>query len=173
MSKTEITVKVERDRLNRRMQGLVRKLPQVTDKAMQRYASDIKAEFEITTYTWDHRPEFKVEPYGSRVGQYRVSTNSAIYGWVDMGTRPHPIVARRAPFLVFALGFVPKTQPRDLGSYNGRRGNVWVRAKRVKHPGIRARKFKESIVRKFTPRLVPEYIKPALEEATYGGGFGL
>ena len=62
--------------------------------------------------------------------------------WLDEGTRPHVIRARRAPLLRFRLGYNPGTRPGTLttrGSYYV--GAHWRSAKLVHHPGTKAREW--------------------------------
>lgn len=168
---TGFTVTVHYEKMSLRFQRLSRQLPEVVDRGMLRMARMVKSEFDITTLTWDHRPEFRVEPTGV-TGHYRVWTNDLIYKFVDQGTRPHVIEARNAPMLVFALGGLPKTQPGVIGSSNGRRGHDWRRKKRVNHPGTRARGFRDLIRENYRFR-GPEFVKPEIEAVINGSGIGL
>ncbi len=67
-----------------------------------------------------------------------LGVSGVVYAWIhELGgkTRPHPIVAKNAPYLVFFW--------KSKG--------IWMRIKAVNHPGS-----------KFPPR---PYLKPALEES--------
>ena len=69
--------------------------------------------------------------------------------WTSRGTKRHPITARRAPLLIFRLGYNAKTQPIDqYGVGSGKATGEWRSKKTVMHPGTRARKFEESISKK-------------------------
>lgn len=62
--------------------------------------------------------------------------------WLDEGTRPHVIRAKRAPLLKYRLGYNPGTRPGTLttrGSYYI--GAHWRSAKIVHHPGTEAREW--------------------------------
>lgn len=171
MTKTALTVTVHYEQMSRRFQRLSRLLPEAVNRGMLRMAQAVKSEFDITTLTWDRRPEFKIEPTGV-AGHYRIGTDSVIYQYVDQGTRPHVIEARNAPFLVFAVGGIPKTQPGVIGSSNGRAGNKVIRKKRVNHPGTRARGFRDAIHKAYRLR-GPEFVKPEIESVINGSGVGL
>jgi len=68
------------------------------------------------------RQSIKRFPYGQTGFVVRVGAEYGVY--VDQGTKPHVIVPRSSPYLVF--------KTRD--------GN-WVRAQRVNHPGQKAQPF--------------------------------
>jgi len=59
--------------------------------------------------------------------------------WLDEGTEPHIIRARRAPYLRFRIGYNSGTRP---GTLRTRRayyvGNSWRMARAVRHPGTQA-----------------------------------
>lgn len=137
--------------------------------AMRKQATEIKAEFKKTTATWEHKVKFE-----SIVGLRRtppgpellVWTDDEIYGYVNNGTRPHPIFPRRAKALVFQWGgkgsYKPKTKPRVIGSGPSSISNpqTW-RLPYVDHPGIKeGRHFDEEIEKKHRPKF-----KRAMEQA--------
>ena len=92
---------------------------------------------------------FKMQPASDRGNSIRgfVGTDNMIYVYVDQGTRAHPIVAQRAPYLVFRSGrYQPKTRPGVIGSRSrGSRSGSFRFAKRVWHPGTEARNFAKTI----------------------------
>ena len=107
-------------------------------------------EFEKTTATWTgDKPTFKaligltteaatvvVGPGGSAEGAQK-------WIWLDEGTKPHPIVAKNAPNLVFrsGSGFTPKTTVGKFTSRAGANTGSFVKKKRVNHPGIEPRNW--------------------------------
>lgn len=88
-----------------------------------------------------------------------VGTDEPIYGYVTRGTRPHLITPVRAKVLVFGSGkYNPVTRPGVLGSRRvgvGLQGTGGVAkpvfAKRVRHPGTKARGFEELVAKKLQP----------------------
>jgi len=111
-------------------------------------ALDDTADFALdlhkkTTTTWDTKVNFYIRKtkFGRSIG-----TRSNIWKYVDQGTRPHVIQARRAPNLKFrAGGFRAKTRPNTITSSGGARGGNWVTKRSVRHPGTAARNFSEAI----------------------------
>ena len=68
--------------------------------ATRKAGNDIRKDFEETTKTWTKKPEFQtvyaVRPNGPEV---LVGTDDKIYGYVNEGTKPHPIFPVRAKAL--------------------------------------------------------------------------
>jgi hypothetical protein len=99
----------------------------------------LKRELLRPTATWRGKPTFDVDVQQDRV---LVTTDKDTYVWTDLGTREHPIEARRAPFLVFRHPYGAKTRPGSLSARGATYGNKWARVKRVpRHPGTKARGF--------------------------------
>lgn len=139
--------------------SLARKLPGVINDVMYNVAVDVRDDFEKTTATWQHQVVFAI----ARVGTgYVVSTSDEVYGFVDLGTRPHRI---EGP-LAFQGNYVAKTQPRVIGSSGGGASGPMVYAQGVDHPGTQARKFSETILKKWekeTPKRVQAALRTGLE----------
>lgn len=153
-------------RLNVRNRGLAdkykrlaRQLPGVIDSVLYDVAVDVRTDFEKTTATWQHQVVFAI----ARVGTgYVVSTSDEVYGFVDLGTRPHRIEGN----LAFQSNYVAKTQPRVIGSGAGGATGPMVYAQGVDHPGTRARLFTETIARTWereTPRRLQAALRTGLE----------
>lgn len=87
---------------------------------------------------------------GGAIGTVFARRNYASF--VDAGTRPHVIRARRKPFLVFKV--------------NG----VWVRAKQVNHPGTRPEGFMGNAVLKAEPYMNAEIEKGVVRANGVLGG---
>ena len=139
------TIEVER--------GLRRKIdnwPRVLNFAMKEIATGIRYDFLATTRSWSSRPEFETLTEATPDGiTVVVGTESKIYSFVDLGTRPHDIWPRNAPALSFMWGgpgsYMPKTVPGWVGSQGGGpTGNRVVR-KHVHHPGTKPRDFSRLI----------------------------
>lgn len=119
-------------------------------------------DFEGTTASWEHKPAFTAEATSDG---YIIGTDDEVYGYVDLGTRPHVIVAH-GKALVFSPGGAAKTQPGVIGSSGGSKGSGKVYVKRVNHPGTAPRHFSEQIHRKWTNQL------PVIMAQKIGGAIG-
>jgi len=93
-----------------------------------------------------------------------VFTDNEIYGYVNDGTRPHPIFPKKAKALAFQWGgkgsYTPKTTPRVIGSRAGGPSGPTVYRPYVQHPGTKGRHFDEEIEKLMQPRF-----KRAMEKA--------
>lgn len=122
------------------------KVQAALDAEMKNQGQKVKALYEQVTSTWQHKPAFVVEV--SRDG-VRVGTNDEIFGYVNLGTKPHIIRPKGAKVLSFmAGGFVPKTMPRSLTASAGRPGQSQAFAHEVHHPGTKPRNIDATIGRK-------------------------
>lgn len=127
---------------------------------------EIKKDFDATTATWEHKPDFKLDiSLAGGEPAVTVGTDSTIYKWVDEGTKPHTIAPVKAQVLAFKSGYKAKTQPGVIGSTGGGAEGDQVFAMVVSHPGTEARKFSEKIKRKwagqFGKRMVEAMAKAA------------
>ena len=116
-------------------------LDEVTDETLALY--------EKTVRTWQTRVRFIVRK--TKLGR-SVYTLSRTYRYVDLGTRPHIIRARRAPALRFKAGGKPKTKPGTIASYQGKPGTEWVSKQSVRHPGTEPRGFTDEIAKRMRKR---------------------
>lgn len=123
----------------------------ISPKAVQRAVDEGYAKlaaltvegFEKTTATWSTRPTFVIKV--TRKG-FTVGTDSAVFGYVDEGTRPHRIMPKRPDgVLRFQSPFRAKTRPGSLQSGSGGSGPDTVYSRGVNHPGSKARKFTEQV----------------------------
>lgn len=134
--------------------------PDAVAKGMDDAAEGVKADFEKTAQGWAHDVTFTIKTQGTdRV----VSTNDEVWGYVDEGTRPHVIVAKRARVLRFMAGGSPKTKPGRITSGTGSQGSAVVFRPRVNHPGTKARLFTQQIAKLWRRGTAP-FIRQALEE---------
>lgn len=129
-------------------------LPHLDKIIQQELAKEKKAvlrEYQITVRTWNKKPDFKADEDSDGV---TVGTDDKIYGYVDDGTKPHVIKARRAPTLRFyAGGFVSKTVPGRLNPRAGRSANQNLRRPlMVNHPGFAGREFTKQILERSRAR---------------------
>jgi hypothetical protein len=107
--------------------------------------------FENVVKDWEHRPDFQakkiIKPTQISIEVIPVGPNAKIFVFVDQGTRPHMIVPRQKRALKFQGGtYKPKTlpSPARTGTVSGggrTTGGQTVFAKKVNHPGTKARNF--------------------------------
>ncbi len=141
-------------------------MPGALDKpleaALDDLAAAIKVEFELTTKTWDHKPQFNIE---SSKGRRLVYTDDQHYSWVNYGTNnfgtqfPVNKKALRLPSYQTA-----KTRTGDIFSYSGNRDyttgvNIF---KSVKISSIKARRFDKAIVQFFKVTGTKQFFTNAL-----------
>lgn len=133
--------------------------------ATRKAGNDIRKDFEETTKTWTNKPEFQVvyavRPNGPEV---LVGTDDKIYGYVNEGTKPHPIFPVRAKALRFQTGYVAKTVPGQLFSLAGGAFGDVVHRPYVMHPGTEARNF-DDIIQKAWKSKFKTRIEQAMKEA--------
>lgn len=131
---------------------------ELQEKETAAEARNVKREYEITTRTFSRT---KVEFYTRRItsGVYAVGTNNKIYKFLDQGTRPHIIRAKRAKVLRFNSSFRSKTVPGRLNPRSGKSAGPVAWAKQVKHPGTKARGFSRMISERSRPRFKRNFDK--------------
>lgn len=115
------------------------------DKALDSAAKDIEKDYKSSVRTWNTKVDFEI----TKPNRFEriIGTNNKIYNFVSGGTKPHVITPKRAPRLRFQTGYRPKTTQRIASRAGGRFGPV-VTARRVNHPGTKARNYPEKIGRK-------------------------
>lgn len=151
-------------------------LRKVLTKGMEEQAKEILKDFEATTDTWEHDVKFTQElnlvPHGPEV---LVGTDDEVYGYVNDGTRPHPIFSKGTWPLKFQWGgkgsYKAKTKPRVIGSFEGGPSGPIVRRMYVSHPGTAARHFDEEIEKKQAPRF-KRRMEQAMRDAAKASGHG-
>lgn len=125
-----------------------------TRLAMEQVAKGITEDFEKTTATWKHQPEFKSRVTLGKTVNLIVGTTDEIYGYVDRGTKPHIIRPKKAKVLAFPGGkYHAKTKPRFIGSMPGGSSGATVFSQEVHHPGTKARKFTEELFKRWRSRI--------------------
>lgn len=142
-----------------------KKLIEAIESGMDAAAEAALTDFHVTTDAWDHQPGFTVEK--PNPGERVIGTDDAIYHFVDAGTKPHTIVAKKKKVLVFGVGSRAKTQPRIIASGAGGKGATPVRVTRVRHPGTDPRQFSETIATKWQDEL-PKTVQRAID-SVFGG----
>ena len=111
------------------------------------------ADHEQTVRGWERKVSFrtwsKVGPRGTPI-EVRVYTTDEVWNYLDKGTRPHVIRAKRAKNLRFRAGpYTPKTIPgRLVSGRGGYAAGPWVSTPEVMHPGTEARNWTKMIMEK-------------------------
>lgn len=130
------------------------------DRMLDNMADLVEADFRTTTASWDHQPQFVV----TRATAKRIiTTGDSIYGMLNVGTKPHTIVARGRA-LVFQVPFKAKTAPRIIGSGGGGKGSQQIYTREVSHPGTEAREWDQAIAEKWQG-LIGRYMQDAINAA--------
>lgn len=112
----------------------------------QEYSGRVVKKLSTATRTWKHRVEFRTQVLSESSGSARISvgTTSAIFAYVNEGTRAHWIrPKRRDGVLAFNTRFSPKSRPNNLQAFRGMSGPPVGFARAVWHPGTEARHFDE------------------------------
>lgn len=126
-------------------------LKKVVQNAGRGTAKAIKADYDVTTQTWDNRPSFKIDE--ESWNEWLIYTESKIYLFVSGGTKPHIIRPRNANKLRFQWGgpgsYQAKTTPRVIASRSGGPSGPIVYRRQVNHPGTEAREFPKEIGKKW------------------------
>lgn len=122
---------------------LAKELPDQVTEELQAVGEDMQKDFEKTTATWNNPPTFGVEQTPNRY--VRVTTDSAIYRYLDLGTRVR--------YATMSPDFVSKTKPDWISSRAGR-GRVLFINRNHPRPGILARNFTVIIVKRRQPHVV-------------------
>lgn len=115
---------------------------------MNSTALAIKADFAVTTQTWEDKPTFAITsptPYTREV-----STGDPIYSMLNEGTKAHEILPKAGSMLVFSTPFRSKTIPKSISSGPGSKGtNKAISRHGVRHPGTTAREWDTTIADKW------------------------
>ncbi len=126
---------------------------------LKKAGDDVRKNYEAITANWRHKPNFEVrfQTTAAYIGFLVTPSEDEagrIFGWVDMGTKPHSIRARRVPYLKFRWPYEPKTLP-GLGRVRlgggGTYGPNWATKKEVQHPGTEPRNFSRELTRYWVP----------------------
>lgn len=137
-----------------------RKAKRAIETALGIVAVTALQDFQGIVRGWEHKPEFRIVKEDDHVS---VGTDDDVFKFVDEGTRPHTIRARRAKFLRFMAGARAKTTPGSLRSGSGGGGSLMFR-RSVNHPGSKARGFSKMVAKRAQDRL-PDEMNRQLEKA--------
>lgn len=140
--------------------GIIKRQKEAMEKAAHdewlAIGNDVKAAHDDVVAKWTHKPKFKVQRHWQ--GSYDTilllvtGKHKAIWFYVDLGTKPHPIRAKRVPKLKFQTAYSARTAPvaqANVGT--GKSSGAWVQVAEVQHPGNEPRLFSETILDELTP----------------------
>ena len=127
---------------------------------MRKMGTGIKKDLAKTTATWDTPVMFQMRTKNKKgilemeVRPRPGTKGEEIFNYVDRGTTPHIIEPKKkGGVLSFMWGgpgsYKAKTKPRVIGSTGGGATGVPVAFTKVHHPGTKARKFSDSIARRW------------------------
>ena len=85
------------------------------------------------------------------------------WNWLDLGTPAHPITAKKAPYLVFQIGYIAGSAPYNQGSQrlitrSAKRFGPYRKKISVEHPGIKARNWRKILADKHQKKFEKDFI---------------
>ncbi len=152
------------------------KAPEIR-KAIERearfIADEVYLDFLLTVSKWSKQPKFeKLVQVGPSSVEILVGTDNLIYKFVSGGTRDHYVPKTGVARMAFRPGYSAKTIPGLITSQTGgASGDLVVRTGRWKVSGIKARKFEETIGKKWKPRF-KKRMQKAMRSGVKASGHG-
>lgn len=114
--------------------------------------------FERITANWQNKPEFKarkeITPDRIAIRVWPSGAAAKVWEYVSKGSRPHEIRPKKAGGKLRFMGGTYQAKTGPGGHYKGPGkvvGGQIMYAKRVMHPGVKAREFEKHIHRWATP----------------------
>lgn len=142
-----------------------RKMAQAITNTLNSTALAIKADFAVTTQSWNDKPTFAITSptaYTRAIG-----TDDEIYSMLNKGTKEHDIFPKPGKILAFRTPFRSKTLPRTIASGPGSKGNVKAISRHgVHHPGTEARAWDTTIAEKWQKQF-GNILQRAIDAATH------
>jgi len=136
----------------------------VVANTMTAIAKNIKVDYDVTTQTWEHRPNVAIA--GDGPDERTITVESDIYAMLEKGTKAHMIRPRRGKVLRFMSPFRAKTVPNQIISRPGSQGSTAVFSRGVRHPGTKPRNWSKVIAAKWRTQ-APQMMQRAIA-AEYG-----
>ena len=149
------------------------------EKAAKAIAKEMKKEFEITTIGWKTDVKFEeLISLGPTSIDILVATDNEIYGYVNNGTVPHVIAAKKGKTLAFRWGgpgsYRAKTA-RGKQVHNpagGQTSGNMIFPKAVQHPGTKAREF-DKLIKKMFEKKFTRAMELALKKGVARSGHAI
>lgn len=136
---------------------------QAFGNSLERIVKGVKADFDKTTNSWSHKPDWTQETkVGPSIVSFKVVTTDQRYTWVNSGTATgrggssYVIRPRTAKALAYRENFKAKTTPGVLSSGGGGRTGAYVVRPFTIHPGMKARKFDIAVKKVWEPKFIAE-----------------
>lgn len=136
--------------IQKRLRDITKAARQATTAAIDKTARDAQQKLDAVVATWVNKPAFEIT---SRDTGYKIIREVSIFGnlksvriwgYVDRGTKPHIIRAKKpGGFLRFGSKYQPKTSYRAKFGGSGKSSGKPVFRQQVKHPGNKGREFGE------------------------------
>lgn len=139
------------------------RVPAAVESAFDEIEEKAVNDFELSQQTFRNKSPINRSRFD--LISRRIELPGKIYGFVDHGTRPHRIKAKRAATLAFPTGYKRKTRKGRIAAGQGGPSGGTAFAKEVKHPGSRAGKMSETIRKRYDillPRAVQKRIRRAI-----------
>jgi len=141
------------------LKEIKRKVIEATTIALTNASDDIQSGLRDVVRDWSHKVDFDdtivVTKSRMELTIKPKGRNVKIFGYVDKGTKgPYIIAAKNAPRLKFRTGYSARTAPvNKFNQGSGQSFGSWVSTKTTIHPGIKPRKFIETITNELIPSL--------------------
>ncbi len=121
---------------------------------LEKYAPFLKKDFEhLVDYFTGAKPTFtpvivtKPSEIAIQIRVVGPQEGREKFRWLNEGTKPHVIRAKRAKYLHFRTGYQAGSRPGAVDTHRaGKAEGDWVRKQSVKHPGFPARNWSQLIV---------------------------
>jgi hypothetical protein len=118
------------------------------DRVLRAIGNGLRDDFREITSNWKHKPTFVIARSPAQVSVFTVDD---VFGYVDKGTKAHIIKAKKGKLLKFRTGYKAKTRPNNSRFKGpGKATGGWRSAKRVKHPGTKARNFSRILANRWS-----------------------
>lgn len=115
----------------------------------ERFIGILENDLNQFVKTWKKKPTFRiVRKRQGRDEVIGVFTDDMRWIWIGQGTKPYIIRPRKAKALRFKSGYSPATAPNRVIARPAQSFGDTVHAQEVHHPGIKARKFDERLVKR-------------------------
>jgi len=149
--KTGKAIVYVKDNVSKALQAFPYKAEQATFEALGQWRNLFNLYMDRATKWWlpGHVPYWDLKTF--KAAEYSVYelmafTVSLPYLYVDLGTNPHSIYPRDESYLAFRERYNPHLEPGDKVSHMSSYEGGWVKAMRVRHPGIEPRKITDNIM---------------------------
>jgi len=149
------------------------------EKAAKVISKEMKKEFEITTIGWKTDVKFEeLVSVGPTSIDVLVATDNEIYGYVNDGTVPHVITAKKGKTLAFRWGgpgsYRAKTATGKQvhNPAGGQTSGNMIFPMAVQHPGTKAREF-DKLIKKMFEKKFTRAMELALKKGVARSGHAM